>query len=258
MTACNELTKEKENEIAREIKNALLKESDKRKKIQILTTVPAEWSSREMQKYLGVSRRLASNAKKLRDSEGYNSLPGKRIGRRLPEIVIQQIKNFYVSDKWSRLMPGKKDYISVVKYGKRQQLQKRLLLADLKELYHECKSQFPDMKISLSKFSKLRPPECITVGTSGTHNVCVCKIHQNLHLKFVGINFAFEEMGAALKYSVQNVRDGMMCSNRTSSCYLLNCKKCPGPQTSCDELRELFTQNNVKEINYSQWTNTDR
>jgi hypothetical protein len=42
---------------------------------------------------------------------------------------------FYNNDEYSRLCPGKKDFVTVKIDGQRVQKQKRLLLANLKELY---------------------------------------------------------------------------------------------------------------------------
>ena len=44
------------------------------------------------------------------------------------------------------------------------------------------------MKIGLSKFAELRPKECVLAGASGTHNVCVCTIHQNVKLMLSAIS----------------------------------------------------------------------
>ena len=76
-------------------------------------------------------------------------------------------------------MPGKKDYVSVAKNVHKQQ---RLLLCNLKELYSAFKERYPDAKVGFSKFCSLRPKSCISVGSSGTHSVCVCTSHQNAQL----------------------------------------------------------------------------
>ena len=41
-------------------------------------------------------------------------------------------------------MPGKRDYISI---GRNIHVQKRLILSNLKELYAEFKSKYPDLKV---------------------------------------------------------------------------------------------------------------
>ena len=74
-------------------------------------------------------------------------------------------------------MPGKKDYVSVRQEGKRVQLQKRLVLNNLRELYQQFKEGHPTLKIGFSKFGEFRPKQCILAGSTVTHCVCVCTIH---------------------------------------------------------------------------------
>ena len=80
----------------------------------------------------------------------------------------------YESDDTSHVMPGKKDFVSVKKEGKRQHVQKRSVLSNLREVYSEFKERFAGCKIGFSKFSELRPKHCVLAGASGTHTVCVC------------------------------------------------------------------------------------
>ena len=62
-------------------------------------------------------------------------------------------------------MPGKKDFVSVRKEGRRVHVQKRLVLSNLKEVYSEFKSQFPNYyKVGFLKFAELRPKQCVFVS----------------------------------------------------------------------------------------------
>ena len=54
-------------------------------------------------------------------------------------------------------MPGKNDYKTVIKNGKRVQEQKYLLLCNLKEAYEWFKSKNQNIKIKFSKFTELGP-----------------------------------------------------------------------------------------------------
>ena len=74
-------------------------------------------------------------------------------------------------------MPGKKDYVSI---ERNKHEQKRLILCNLKELYSLFKGEYPDIKLSFSKFCGLRPKWCILVRAPGSHSVCVCTYHQNI------------------------------------------------------------------------------
>ena len=50
------------------------------------------------------------------------------------------------------------------------------------ELYQAIMKDNPEIKIGISKFCELRPKNCITVGSHGSHSVRACKIHQNVNL----------------------------------------------------------------------------
>ena len=82
------------------------------------------------------------------------------------------------------MMPGKKDVVSLKVNGERKHIQKQLILCNLKELHALFRERNPDIKVGFSKFAELRPKECVLVGASGTHSVCVCTTHQNMKLMF--------------------------------------------------------------------------
>ena len=80
---------------------------------------------------------------------------------------------FYQSDEFSRMCPGKKEYVSVKIDGVKQHKQKKLLLTNLKELQLEFLKQSQE-KICFSKFCQLRPKWCKIVNSAlGFHSVCV-------------------------------------------------------------------------------------
>ena len=77
------------------------------------------------------------------------------------------------------MCPGKKDCVKVTtKTGMKEKAQKGLVLANLHEIYVQFKNETNE-KIGFSTFGVLRPKWGITVGTSGTHSVCICTRHQN-------------------------------------------------------------------------------
>ena len=66
----------------------------------------------------------------------------------------QRIIEFYTSDEYSRQLPGMKNVKSVKQSnGKRQKIQKRLLLINIKELYAEYKKKFSCDGVRLCKLS---------------------------------------------------------------------------------------------------------
>ena len=94
----------------------------------------------------------------------------------LSEDIIQKVKEFYNNNENSRIMPGKKNRVSL---SKNQYAQKQLLLCIVRELYCEFKEQNADIKLGFSKFCTLPSKWCVSAGASETHNVCVCTMHQN-------------------------------------------------------------------------------
>ena len=51
------------------------------------------------------------------------------------------------------------------------------------------KEKYPNVKLGFSKFCTFRPKWCVLAGSSGTHSVCVCSIHQNAILLVDAINW---------------------------------------------------------------------
>ena len=140
-------------------------------KMQILTLIPESWTIKKASCYFKVSEYLVKRARDLKNQKGILASPERRKGKMLPNEVVETVKLFFEDDEVSRLMPGKKDFVSI---GRNIHKQKRLLLCNLKELYALLIAQYPAVKIGLSRFCSLRPKWCVTVGSSGTHSVCVC------------------------------------------------------------------------------------
>ena len=170
-----------EAEIIRQLKDKFHCTTESSVKVQILTVLPMSWSIERIQREFGASNFMVRKAKQLVKQHGILSTPDPHPGRpSLKENVIDLVKLFYESDTSSRMMPGKKDFISVKTDHGRIHVQKRLILSNLKELYQDFKNKYLTEHIGFSKFAELRPTHCILAGGSGTHSVCVCTIHQNV------------------------------------------------------------------------------
>ena len=63
--------------------------------------------------------------------KGLLSTPPKKKGRKLDQNMKSIVITFYEDEKYSRIMPGPKDHVTV---SKKQHMQKRLLFVNLKEL----------------------------------------------------------------------------------------------------------------------------
>jgi hypothetical protein len=110
------------------------------------------------------------------------SSPNPEPGKTLHKFTFEVVKSFYNSDEVSRVMRGRKDYISIKVSGVRIHEQEQLLLCNLKALYSHFKNLHPGVKVDFSKFASFHPRNCIMAGASRTHSVCVCTIQQNVKL----------------------------------------------------------------------------
>ncbi len=132
----------------------------------------------------------------------------------------------------------------------------------LKESHIQFKEKFPTDKIGFSKFAELRPKECTLPNGKGTHNVCVCTIHQNFKL-------ALENSGV-LKDNPLELEDPsylsyltiMLCKEKTSACWLMECKDCKESEVLTymfrEKLESYFEEKCLENVIIHQWVNTDR
>lgn len=218
-----------------------------RERIQLLTLAPTSWSRKKVAEEFNVSEYAVRTARELLKEKGVIALPGPRIGKLLEQGTVNLIKNFYQNNEFSRIMPGKKDKVSI---SKNVYEQKRLLLCNLNELYAAFKFEYPALKIGLSKFCSLRPKWCVPAGSPGSHSVCVCAIHQNvvLLLNACGIEETYNDL-----------MDYLVCSKNNRDCMLRHCYKCPSNENLKKYLLDKFEEwDQEEEVTYSAWVTTDR
>ena len=227
------------------------------KKLMLLTLIPGSWSRRKIMEKFSVSARMVTQSRQLRESKGLLASPDQKPGRALPVQTVQMVRDFYQSDEIGRVMPGKKDCISTKNEdGSKVCIQKRLLLANLKEIYELFKEKNPDVKIGFSKFAELRPKNCILVGPKGTHTVCVCLIHQNVKLMIENGNLRKLTNWAIADY--RKCLNLMMYIEPTANCYFGKCFKCPGVKKVEDILEAAFEEHVVEFLTFRQWMSVDR
>ena len=228
-------------------------------KLQILTVVPKSWSIRKIESEFGASNYIVRKAKELVREKGILSTPNPKPGRSLPQTSIDIVIRFYESDENSRMMPGKKDCISVRGEEGRITMQKRLILSNLQELYRSFKDKHPEQKIGFSKFAELRPRHCVLAGASGTHSVCVCTTHQNMKLMMQSIKLGelTTSNGRSLQ-TYQHCISQAICNPPLPSCYFGTCKYCPGFASLEEVLRSVLDDNLIDYVSYKQWVSVDR
>ncbi|CAH0545763.1 unnamed protein product [Brassicogethes aeneus] len=93
-------------------KSAFNNKTSRADKIQVLTTLPTDWSIKMIRREFKVSKRMVITAKKMRQERGFASQPKMKKGKSLNNETLDRIEAFYLSDDVSRVMPGMKDYVS--------------------------------------------------------------------------------------------------------------------------------------------------
>ena len=132
-------------------------------------------------------------------------------------------------------------------------VQKRLILGNLKEVYQQFKEKYPMVKVGFSKFAELRPRNCVLAGTSGTHAVCVCTIHQTVKLMMVGGKIP--ELSANDDVPLQDYNHCLakiICNPPHPDCYFQLCSSCPGTSGLQEHLYELMDISMIDSVQYVQ------
>lgn len=222
----------------------------------ILTIMPERWSIRRIAEEFDTSYRKARIAKQLKKSSGTLASLIARSRKTLPPETVKKVIDYYENDINSRIMSNKKDTVTVHIDDEKTKKQKRLLLNDIKNLHVEFKKNFPEYPIGLTKFAELRPKWCVLAGSAGTHNVCVCIIHQNFKAMIDAINLENISNGTLKDY--KDCINYVLCKNPTESCFLKKCNVCPKIQKFIDYVENVMEENNISQVIFSTWQATDR
>ena len=243
-------------ELTNELK-VRIRVSSRKEQVKLLTLLPLTWSRERIVREFCVSDRQVKEARKLKEQQGILAEPvaTKKGNKPLKANVHKAVIEFYRSSDFVRILPGaKKVVVSRKSDGSKDYEPQRLILCNLTELYSHFCQKHQDMKddIKISKFCELKPKYCKTVSSSGTHNVCVCIIHQNF-------NFMAEKVPGLDDFNA--IIQMLVCDTSNSDCMMRKCDKCPGRQVVENKLAELFDQHEFDPedtISYSQWVSTDR
>lgn len=245
--------------ILTQLKEKFAQTESMNEKFLILTVLPKTWSCNRIQREFSISNRMARKAKTLVAEKGILSTPNQKFGKKIADDIIEKVKQFYDSDDVSRIMPGKKDYVTIRLGETRMQVQKRLILGNLKEIYQLFKKLYAEIDIGFSKFAELRPKHCVIAGGSGTHCVCVCTYHQNVKLMINDGKLKDVTVNDGTKLTDYKIcLSKIMCQIPTSQCYLGNCKNCPLIESLKQLLLDHMEQEMIDSITYKQWVSVDR
>lgn len=161
------------DEIIAQLKDKFSSDVDRDIKLKVLSVLPRSWSVYNITKEFKAPKYMVQQVKKLVSDQGILCSTTARSGHGISESSKQTIIEFYNNDDISRPMPGVNDFVSVLLDGKKEHVQKRLLMMSLKEAFMIFEETHKETKIGFTVFTQMRPIHCILLDSKGTHN-CVC------------------------------------------------------------------------------------
>ena len=223
------------------VTSALLKSSSK--KVKVVSEIVKSFSPRKRKMVFddcGVKKKLKKEAERKQRCDA------------LSTEVITKVEEFYRQDGISRMLPGKKDFISVKTNNGREHRQKRLLLMNIRE----ARSLFVEesgINIGLTKFSMLRPPQ-VQPMTAQDQQVCACKYHENIDLLLSGLSKSSELKD--LPNHSEEIVQNTVCDTLSTNCNDRNCSKC-GVDTALDDIIGIVSDPKAP-VTYYQWRTIEK
>ena len=126
-------------------------------------------------------------------------------------------------------------------------------------MFQKLKEVFPDTKIDFSKFASLRPKKCVLAGASGTHSVCACTIHHKHEINDSRCQAGF--LTSEWNHPITGCQEciaRIVCIPITPACFLGSCPACAFLEELKEELVQVFANHMIDNVQYLQWTSTDR
>ena len=160
------------------------------------------------------------------------------------------VRAFFLSDEISRQHPGKRDYVTIKRDGKRIKLQKKTLVMTVMEAFRLFKKEHPNLKIEKSKFAALRPVNVVPVSDKD-QNVCCCQYHENFELLVNGIRKHLPNVPSSETLIEQTVCGWYM------ACYTGVCDNCKEFGMIVDDLFDV-SEHDETVIEYYQWNDQYR
>lgn len=259
-SVCSNMQHKDAVEVLQQLKEHFNRAVTYNEKLMLLTLVPKSWGRVKIASVFGATKKQSSRAKQLISEDRILTLPSKKPSRKISEEVAKQVISFYERDDISRLMPGMKDYLSVkLEDGSREHVQKRLLLGNIDEIFKQFQYENANVNISFTSFTKLRPKNCVSAGSSGTHNVCVCLQHENMKLLIDAVDFkSLTKHRQTQVKDLQDLTSLSLCSNPKVECHMGECISCPKVKVVKEYISTLFDENCIIEVRYDRWNQTDR
>ena len=184
-------------------------------------------------------------------------MPSSGHGRpSLSEETRSLVESFYLDDQNSRVMPGKKDVLSirVSDSGPKEKRRKRNLLDDIDNLHIKYNEAHPDHKVGRTKFFQLRPSWVIPIQEQ-KQEVCQCIYRENINLICESLIKFARQKKVMLDFKTINSADTIwsstVCNIYSESCCWRRCEKCG--TDDIDKLVEPIKQYSKEELELYQW-----
>ncbi|WP_316206557.1 hypothetical protein, partial [Escherichia coli] len=186
-------------------------------------------------------------------NKGVYSEPDLYTGHPIDESTKNIVMEYFLNDDFncSRQSPNKSDVVTVKINNTKTKKVKRFLTRSLKETYSQLRKENPNLQIGKSKFYSLRPS---FVLTSPVKEACLCVHCENFELFLTSLIPFRGDKNSELDSIRSEITNTMLCSEPSDSCFLQECKDCPGGAGITLELLKL-KQNCEDEITFALWDN---
>lgn len=165
--------------------------------------------------------------------------------------IEKAARDFFSIDLISKLLPGIRDFVTMESpNGEKVQVQKRVLLMSLADVYKEFTQSFPNLKISFSKFCKLRPKNVFLFSTT-LHYSCLCIHCENFKLLLNGLSCFLLDP----KMSLDGLLANILCDVQNFNCVSGICDECKDSETL---IKRLLNSCCLDEgTKYKEWRKND-
>ena len=140
-------------------------------------------------------------------------------------MIKNRVQQFLERDDNSRITTSKNDTITKEK----EKRQRRILNDTMINLHLKFCCEYPLQGMSYSLFCRLRPFH-IVHPTARDRDTCLCKLHENIYLKFARLK-SMKLLPPGIRTSEECVKY-ISCTEVSSDCYERKCDNCREEETS--------------------------
>lgn len=195
----------------------------KEDQFKILTSLPGRYNATHIQNESGCTYYTALHAMKLKTEMGVFSAPPPKVGRTIPQVVVDKVLAWYHDNDNSRPSPLMHMAIGPAN----AKVGRRFMYMNQKDAFELFKMENASCQIKKTKFISLCPRECVWPKQRPYHNFCVCVTCANFE-------FLYEAVGSTA--SQKEFIESILCQPTRQDCAYGLCEDCP----RTDEILELL------------------